>query len=107
MKFVKRLLAMASNHIATMLFAAFGIVGAAVLNLVTPALMRRFTASISDIDTLTKRTLLIYAGVLLAAYIVRAVCRGISLGVAHIAAWDFVAELTLKVYDKYEQLSMR
>lgn len=107
MKFVKRLLAMASNHIATMLFAAFGIVGAAVLNLVTPALMRRFTASISDIDTLTKRTLLIYAGVLLAAYIVRAVCRGISLGVAHIAAWNFVAELTLKVYDKYEQLSMR
>lgn len=107
MKFVKRLLAMASNHIATMLFAAFGIVGAAVLNLVTPALMRRFTASISDIDTLTKKTLLIYAGVLLAAYIVRAVCRGISLGVAHIAAWDFVAELTLKVYDKYEQLSMR
>lgn len=107
MKFVKRLLAMASNHIATMLFAAFGIVGAAVLNLVTPALMRRFTASISDIDTLTEKTLLVYAGVLLAAYIVRAVCRGISLGVAHIAAWDFVAELTLKVYDKYEQLSMR
>lgn len=33
--------------------------------------------------------------------------RDISLGVAHIAAWQFVAELTLKVYDKLEQLSMR
>lgn len=107
MKLVKRLLAMASNHLGTMIFAALGIVGAALLNLVTPALMRRFTASISDVDTLTKKALWVYAGALLIAYIVRAVCRGITLGVAHIAAWEFVAELTLKVYDKYEQLSMR
>ncbi|MGN1129681.1 MAG: ABC transporter ATP-binding protein [Candidatus Flemingiibacterium sp.] len=107
MKLIKRLLAMASNHIGTMIFASVGIIGAAVLSLVTPALMRSFTQSVSDIETLTVRTLLIYAGVLLAAYIVRAVCRGITLGVSHIAAWDFVAELTLKVYDKYEQLSAR
>ena len=94
MKLIKRLLAMASNHIGTMIFASVGIIGAAVLSLVTPALMRSFTQSVSDIETLTVRTLLIYAGVLLAAYIVRAVCRGITLGVSHIAAWDFVAELT-------------
>lgn len=98
---------MASNHIGTMLFACLGIIGAALLDLVTPALMRAFTASVSDTDTLTKKTLLIYAGVLLIAYIIRAICRSIKLGVAHIAAWKFVPELTLKVYDKYEQLSMR
>lgn len=107
MKLVKRLLTLASNHVGTMIFACVGIIGAAVLNLVTPALLREFTASVEDIETLTKRTLFIYAGVLVAAYVVRAVCRGISLGVAHIAAWQFVAELTLKVYDKLEQLSMR
>ena len=107
MKLVKRLLTLASNHIGTMIFACVGIIGAAVLNLVAPALLREFTASVEDIDTLTGRTLLIYSLVLLAAYLLRAVCRGISLGVAHIAAWQFVAELTLKLYDKYEQLSMR
>lgn len=107
MKLVKRLLTLASNHVGTMIFACVGIIGAAVLNLVTPALLREFTASVEDIETLTKRTLFIYAGVLVAAYVVRAICRGISLGVAHIAAWQFVAELTLKVYDKLEQLSMR
>ncbi len=107
MKLVRRLLAMASNHIGTMIFACVGIIGAALLDLVTPALLRAFTASVSDIETLTKKTLLVYAGVLLAAYLVRALCRGITLGVAHIAAWQFVSELTLKVYDKYEQLSMR
>jgi ATP-binding cassette subfamily B protein len=107
MKIVKRLLTLASNHVGTMLFACFGIIGAAILNLITPALLRSFIASVEDIDSLTKRTLLIYSAVLVIAYFVRAVCRGISLGVAHIAAWQFVAELTLKVYDKLEQLSLR
>lgn len=107
MKLVKRLLTLASNHIGTMIFACVGIIGASVLNLVTPALLRRFTLSIEDTETLTVRVLVIYALVLAAAYLVRAVCRGIQLGVAHIAAWRFVAELTLKVYDKLEQLSMR
>ena len=107
MNLVKRLLTLASNHIGTLIFACVGIVGAAVLNLVTPALLRAFTASIEDIGTLTHKTLLIYAGVLLTAYLVRALCRGISLGVAHIAAWRFVGELTLKLYDKLEQLSLR
>ena len=107
MQLVKRLLRLASNHIGTMIFACVGIVGAAVLNLVTPALLRRFTASLEHSETLTKQLLFAYAGVLVAAYLVRALCRGISLGVAHIAAWRFVAEITLKVYDKLEQLSLR
>ncbi|MBR5871649.1 MAG: ABC transporter ATP-binding protein [Clostridia bacterium] len=107
MYLVKRLLTLARGHIGTMIFACVGIVGAAVLNLVTPALLRRFTASIEDIDTLTVQTLIVYAAVLLIAYLVRALCRGISLGVAHIAAWRFVGELTLKLYDKLEQLSLR
>lgn len=107
MKLVKRLLAMAANHVGTMIFACIGIIGAAVLNLAAPALMREFTASLESPEGLTKKLLWIYAGALLAAYLVRAVCRGITLGVAHIAAWQFVAELTLKVHDKLEQLSMR
>ena len=48
MKTVKRLLILASNHIGTMIFAAVGIVGAAVLNLATPALMREFVASLES-----------------------------------------------------------
>ena len=107
MKLVSRLLTLAKNHIGTMIFACIGIIGAAVLNLVRPALMRQFTASMENIDTLTVQTLVVYAAVLLCAYLARALCRGISLGVAHIAAWRFVGELTLKLYDKLEQLSLR
>ncbi len=107
MKLVKRLLALASNHLGAMLLACVGIVGGALLNLVTPALMREFTSRLEEDSQLTNNALLIIAGGLLAAYIVRALCRSITLGVSHIAAWQFVAELTLKVYDKFEQLSMR
>ncbi|MBE6611347.1 MAG: ABC transporter ATP-binding protein [Ruminococcaceae bacterium] len=107
MKLVSRLLTLAKNHIGTMIFACVGIIGAAILNLVTPALLRSFTASLESPEGLTKRLLVIYALVLVTAYLARAVCRGITLGVAHVAAWRFVAELTLKVYDKLETLSMR
>ena len=107
MKLVSRLLTLAKNHIGTMIFACVGIIGAAILNLVTPALLRSFTASLESAGGLTKRMLLVYALVLVGAYLVRALCRGITLGVAHIGAWRFVAELTLKVYDKLETLSMR
>ncbi|MBO5649583.1 MAG: ABC transporter ATP-binding protein [Clostridia bacterium] len=107
MYLVKRLLTLASNHIGTMILACVGIVGAAILNLVTPALLRAFTASLEEPGMLTHKMLFVYAGVLLIAYLVRALCRAISLGVAHIAAWRFVGELTLKLYDKLEQLSLR
>ena len=107
MKLVKRLLTLASNHIGTMILACIGIVGASVLGLVTPALMRSFTASLEKPDGLTETVLITYALVLILAYLARAVCRGMCLGIGHVAAWRFVAELTLKVYDKLESLSMR
>ena len=107
MKTILRILKMATNHLGTLFAATIGIVGAALLNLVTPALMRRFIASLQLPDTLSVRILLIYGGVLISAYLLRAICHGIRLGVAHIGAWQFVAELTLKVYDKLEQLSLR
>ena len=89
-----------------MIFAAVGIIGAAILNLATPALMREFTASLES-EAFDMNVLIYFAIALVAAYLVRALCRSITIGVAHIAAWRFVPELTLKVYDKLESLSMR
>ena len=45
--------------------------------------------------------------ILVAAYLGRAVCRFISLSQSHVAAWNFVGELTLECYDKLQSLSMR
>ena len=80
---------------------------ASLLNLVTPEAVRRLTAALSTPDTLTVRLLLTYAGVLLGAYLIRALFRFLSMWQAHIAAWNFVANLTRICYDKLQSLSMR
>ncbi|MGI5894808.1 MAG: ABC transporter ATP-binding protein [Candidatus Merdivicinus sp.] len=107
MIFTKRLLLMARKHWGTLIIAACGIVGAALLNLVTPEIVRRLTASLSLEGGLTTQLLVGYVLVLIAAYLLRAVCRFISIAISHLAAWRFVPELTLIVYDKLQSLSLR
>ena len=80
---------------------------ASLLNLVTPEAVRRLTAALSTPDTLTVRLLLTYSGILLGAYLLRALFRFLAMWQAHIAAWNFVANLTRVCYDKLQSLSMR
>ena len=106
MGFTKRLLIMAKKHRLTLVIACFGIFGAAILNLVTPEVVRRLTASLSA-GAATDQLLWIYAFVLAGAFVIRAVCRFISMAISHLAAWRFVPELMLIVYEKLQSLSLR
>lgn len=107
MNLIRRFLIMTKRHWGSLLFAVLGIIGAALLNLVTPDIVRRLTASLSIDGNLTTRLLFVYVMVLGGAYLARAVCRFISMYVSHLAAWRFVGELTLMVYGKLQQLSLR
>ena len=107
MNFTRRLLLMARKHWGTLIFAACGVIGAALLNLVTPEIVRKLTASLEVEGGLTVSLLAGYVVALLGAYLLRAVCRFISIAISHLAAWRFVPELTLTVYDKLQSLSMR
>ena len=107
MGFTKRLLLLARKHWGTLCIAALGIIGAALLNLVTPEIVRRLTASLNAGEDLAGGLLLTYAAILVAAYLLRAVCRFISMAISHLAAWRFVPDLTLTIYDKLQSLSLR
>ena len=107
MGFTRRLILMARKHWGTLLIAILGIIGTSLLNLVTPEIVRRLTASLGSGGQLTDRLLLTYVIVLTAAYLLRAVCRFISMAISHVAAWRFVPELTLTVYDKLQSLSLK
>ena len=107
MGFTKRLVLMARRHWGTLLIAILGIIAAALLNLVTPEITRRLTAGLQIEGGMTEQLLITYVLVLVGAYLVRAVCRFIQLGISHLAAWRFVPELTLTVYDKLQSLSLR
>ncbi|MGI5855688.1 MAG: ABC transporter ATP-binding protein [Candidatus Merdivicinus sp.] len=101
------LLLLARKHWGTLCIAALGIIGAALLNLVTPEIVRRLTASLNAGEDLAGGLLLTYVAILVAAYLLRAVCRFISMAISHLAAWRFVPELTLTIYDKLQSLSLR
>ena len=107
MGFTARLILMAKRHWGTLAVACLGIIGAALLNLVTPEIVRRLTASLELPGGANTQLLVLFSLILVGAYLLRAVCRFISLAISHLAAWRFVPELTLTVYDKLQSLSMR
>ena len=121
MKLLSRFLLMTRKHWGTLFVAVLGIIGAALLNLVTPEIVRRLIASLSSpanstsglpgsgsaSGSMTPALLLAFVLILIGAYLVRALCRFISMYVSHLAAWRFVGELTLMVYGKLQQLSLR
>ncbi len=83
------------------------LIAASLLNLVTPEAVRRLTAALGSPNTLSVRILLTYAAILLGAYLVRVLFRFLAMWQAHIAAWNFVANLTRVCYDKLQSLSLR
>jgi len=107
MKLAKKFILMAKSHWGEIIITVIALIGVSALSLVTPEVIRRMTAVLSDPKLLSSEILLKYAVILVAAYLVRGVLRFVSMYVSHIAAWKFVGELTLKVYDKYQELSMR
>lgn len=107
MKLIKRFLQMARPYWGVLVGAVIGLIGAALMGLVTPEIVRRLTGSLQDIGSLTVEILVVYAVVLVVAYLLRGVCRFLSLYLAHVAAWRFVGDITSKAYDKLQTLSMR
>lgn len=107
MKLIKRFLQMARPYWGVLVWAVIGLIGAALMGLVTPEIVRRLTGSLQDLGSLTVEMLIGYAVVLVVAYLLRGVCRFLSMYLAHVAAWRFVGDLTSKAYDKLQTLSMR
>jgi len=101
-----KLVLMAKKHWRTIGLASAGIIGAALLNLITPAIVRSLTGELTG-GGITANLLITYSLVLAGTYLLRAGCRWVAIAVSHVAAWDFVGELTAKVYEKLQKLSMK
>ena len=107
MQTIFRIIKMARRYWGRMVLATLGVLGTALLGLVTPEVVRRFTAIISTPGELTGKAIAFYTAILVGAYLLRGVCRFASLSQAHVAAWNFVGDMTLAVYDKLQSLSPR
>ncbi len=107
MKLIKRFLQMARPYWWVLVLAVIGLIGGSLMGLVTPEIVRQLTGDLKDIGGVTGELLLGYAGILLVAYLIRGICRFLSLYLAHVAAWRFVGDITAKAYEKLQTLSMR
>jgi ATP-binding cassette subfamily B protein/subfamily B ATP-binding cassette protein MsbA len=107
MKLAKRFILMAKSHWGELAITVIALIGSSAMSLVTPEVIRRMTASLTDPQGISTSILLQFSLILIGAYLLRGVLRFVAMYVSHIAAWNFVGELTLKVYDKYQSMSMR
>ena len=107
MRLLRRLVILARQYWTTLIFASFGVIGASLLNLVTPEIVRRLTASLTQESGINAELLIMFSVVLVGAYLIRSVCRFVSIYISHLAAWRFVPDITLKVYDKLQSMSLK
>ncbi len=104
---IKRMVWMAKPWWRELAVTILALVAASFLSLVTPEAVRRLTALLGTPENLTYGTILTYVLIMFGAYLLRGVCRFLSMWQAHVAAWSFVADLTRVCYDKLQTLSMR
>ena len=87
-----------------------GIVAVILTSLVTlaaPKVLSSMTGIVSaGVDGTDLNTILVLAFVLLGLYVIKLVCRFLSTYTLHIAAWRFVNNMRVKVYDHIQSSSM-
>ena len=104
---IKRMLGLAKPWWGSLAVTVLSLIAASLLSLVTPEAVRRLTALLAEPEKLTAAVLGIYVAVLAGAYLLRGICRFFALWQSHVAAWNFVGNLTKMCYDKLQSLSMR
>lgn len=103
---MKRYLKMAAPYKGALILTVLALLGSSAVSLVMPDAVRRLTGALTD-GTATKERVLVFAAVILSSYIVKALLTFVSKYKAHVAAWNFVGDMMLDVYNKLQSLSMR
>ena len=103
---MKRYLKMAAPYKGALILTVLALLGSSAVSLVMPDAVRRLTGALTD-GTATKERVLVFAAVILLSYIVKALLTFVSKYKAHVAAWNFVGDMMLDVYNKLQSLSMR
>jgi ATP-binding cassette subfamily B protein/subfamily B ATP-binding cassette protein MsbA len=97
---------MARKHWGLLIISIIGLLGATLASLVTPYLVRELTSTLDTPGGADTALLLRFVFILIGAYVLRAACRFVNTYFAHLAAWRFVPDLTVMVYDKLQHLSL-
>ncbi len=107
MKLAKRLFYMARDYWKLLVIGGFSILAVTSVNLWIPSALSGLIASLSSVDGIHPNELATLAIILIAAYVLRAIFRFTSNYINHVAAWNFVKDMRIRIYDHFQKLSLR
>lgn len=89
-----------------MIIGLIGLFAVTTMNLISPQIIRRLIGLISNRDSELIAKSIRYAGILLVVYIVKVLSQYIMSYFSHLAAWNYVSDLRIRVYDHIQNLSI-
>jgi len=90
-----------------LIVALFAIAGLTAAQMFAPMVVRQLTSLATNRDPRLAEEALRMGLLLAAVYLVQVICSYIRSYFTHYAAWHFVADLQVKVYNKLQNLSMK
>ena len=89
-----------------MIIGLLGLFAVTAMNLISPQIIRRLIGVISNNDSELISKSIRYASILLAVYIIKVLSQYIMSYYSHLAAWNYVSDLRIRVYDHLQNLSI-
>lgn len=107
MKIFLRLLKDTKKFHKLMLIGLIGLVFVTLTNLFAPQVIRRLIGLVSDQSSSLASQSIRYAAILLVLYTIKVFAQYIMSYYSHLAAWNYVSDIRIRVYDHYQKLSLR
>ncbi|MDR0405735.1 MAG: ABC transporter ATP-binding protein/permease [Clostridiales bacterium] len=106
MKVFLRIIKDAKKYHAVLLFGLFSLIGVTAAQLAAPQIIRRLVGLISGGDETLVQKAAVYAGMLLVLYGAEWAFGYVKAYYNHYAAWNYVSDLRVKMYNHLQRLSM-
>ena len=89
-----------------MIIGLIGLFAVTATNLVSPQIIRRLIGLISNKDNELVVKSIRYAVILLIVYVIKVISQYLMSYYSHLAAWNYVSDLRIRVYDHFQNLSI-
>lgn len=107
MKIIFKLLKLAKPYWKYLVIAMTALIIYTGCQLAAPSIIRKLVAMIQDGDPQLAHKSLVYAAMLCGIYLVQACCQSLRSYLTHFAAWNFVSDMRIRMYNHLQKLSLR
>ncbi len=107
MKEIIRIIKYAHKYTKYLILSVFSMLLLTAAQLYAPLVVRRLINMIQNADPELGKKALILASILAVMYLVQSVCQYIKQYYTHYAAWNFVSDMRIRIYNHLQGLSLK